>query len=107
MIIVRVELWSAVTGEKTELARMEICNDGTSAGRLRNYIVRTLRGRSTEALNQRTTQRDGRVDRHDAPGLHVWNLVAKALGAMGYGDRREEPAPDLFQRPPAVRKEPL
>ena len=85
MIVVRVELWSAITGQKTELARMEICNDDTGGQRLRNYIVRTLRGRSTADLDRRTTQRDGRVERHDAPGLHVWNLVAKALVAMGYG----------------------
>ena len=85
MIVVSVQLWSAITGEKTELARMEICNDGTSAGRLRDYDTRTLRGRSVADLNKRTTQREGRVVKHDAPGLHVWNLVAKALAAMGYG----------------------
>jgi hypothetical protein len=92
MIVVRVELWSAVTGIKTELARMEICNDsGTSARR--NYITRVLRGRSTEALDQRRVQREGRAEREGAvedwpsEQVHIWNLVAAALAGMGYGRR--------------------
>jgi len=28
MIIIKVELWSAITGKTTELARMSIVNDG-------------------------------------------------------------------------------
>lgn len=88
MIIVRVELWSAVSGEKSELARMEICNDGTSEGRLRNYMGRTLFGRSTAQLDQRKTQRDGVVKDWPSEAVHVWNLVATMLATMGYGDKR-------------------
>jgi hypothetical protein len=85
MIVVRVELWSAITGAKTELARMEISNDGTSAGRLRNYNARTLRGRSTKQLDRRQAQRSTRIEGHNAEGVHVWNLVSLTLVAMGYG----------------------
>lgn len=85
MIVVRVELWSARTGEKTELARMEIANDGSSGGSLRNYIGRTLRGRSTAQLNSRQMQRQGAIKGWPSERVHVWNLVAAMLTQMGYG----------------------
>lgn len=94
MIIVRVELWSAVNGEKTELARMIIDNIGGTAQR-GDYRCRTLRGRSAEALNAAMTRlnkgqggaitREGKVVGHARLAEHVWNLVAKALSGMGYG----------------------
>ncbi|OGT54679.1 MAG: hypothetical protein A3E01_10025 [Gammaproteobacteria bacterium RIFCSPHIGHO2_12_FULL_63_22] len=88
MIVVRVELWSARTGQKTELARMELANDETGTTQKRNYLVRTLRGRSTAALNRGQAQRNATVKEWPAEAVHVWNLVAVALGAMGYGGRR-------------------
>ena len=84
MIIVRVELLSARTGERTELARMHICNSGGTET-IANYKTRTLRGRSTESLNRNVIQREGAVRGHNRHGLHVWHLVTKALVAMGYG----------------------
>ena len=101
MIIIRVELWSAITGQKTELARMEIANvDGGRAAR-RNYNVRTLRGRSAEQLNRRVTQREGAVKDWPSEALHVWNLVAMALYAMGYGRGRLDTAAGA-KLPPAT-----
>ena len=94
MIVVKVELWSALTGQKTELARMTIDNIGGSAQRS-DYRARTLRGRSEEALHKAMVQscvdgggvqREGRVMGHQRLKLHVWNLVAKALTNMGYGN---------------------
>lgn len=96
MIVVRVELWSAIDGSQTELARMVIDNTGGTAER-GNYRVRTLRGRSREALNQAllsvvsrggAPQREGQVLGHARLREHVWNLVAKALVATGYGEKR-------------------
>lgn len=84
MIVVRVELWSAITGEVTELARMHICNLGTG-GRLRNYEVASFRGRSTAQLNRLAVQRSVRVEQWPSAELHVWNLVAVALRGMNYG----------------------
>lgn len=85
MIVVRVELWSARTGEKTELARMEIANDDTGTFARRNYTARTLRGRSAATLNQRVTQREGMLKDWPAQQVHIWNLVAAILARLGYG----------------------
>lgn len=87
MIVVRVELWSAVTGEKTELARMHIANVGGTET-IGNYDAATLRGRSTSDLNRHAVQRQCQVRGHPRLSQHVWNLVAKALSGMGYGARR-------------------
>jgi hypothetical protein len=88
MIVVKVELWSAINGRKTELARMTIDNIGGTASR-GDYRIRTLRGRSAEALDRallsNTVQREGRVAGHARLALHVWHLVAKGLLAAGYG----------------------
>lgn len=88
MIVVKVELWSAVDGKRTELARMMI-NNTSGTGNYRDYECRTYRGRSEKALHNAmlkdTTQRRGKVLKHPALAVHVWNLVAKALKNMGYG----------------------
>ncbi len=86
MIIVRVELHSAITHKVTELARMEIINDGSSIKpSVGNYMVQTLRGRSKADLDMRNVQRVSNVINHPRLQQHVWNLVAKALTAMRYG----------------------
>lgn len=84
MIIIRVELLSAVTGQRTELAQMWIDNQGGTKT-LGNYRARTLRGRSAKDFTRPVFQREGRVNGHARLKEHVWNLVAKALGSMGYG----------------------
>lgn len=84
MIVIRVELWSAVTGERSELARMHISNVGGTQT-LGDYDCQTLRGRSTADLNKNVVQRNVRISRHPRLSQHVWNLVAKALTGMGYG----------------------
>lgn len=85
-----VSLLSAITGRETELARMQICNDGTGTGLVGNYDCATLRGRSGVQLDRGVIQRKGRVEGHRRLDLHVWHLVARALAAMGYsgGERR-------------------
>lgn len=83
MIIVRVELHSAVTRNVTELARMEIANTGTGTGTRGDYTGRTLRGRQG-ALDQGLTQREAQVLNYPRQAIHVWHLVARMLLAMGY-----------------------
>ncbi|WP_337846890.1 hypothetical protein [Sphingomonas sp.] len=83
MIVVRVELHSAIDGQVTEIARMAIDNIGGTATR-GDYRIRTLRGRSTASLARFKVQREGRVHGHARLALHVWCLVAKALAAVGY-----------------------
>jgi hypothetical protein len=84
MIIVRVELLSAITGETIELARMDICNEGGTVN-LGDYGVYIMRGRDREALSKRRVQRTAKVLGHPRLREHVWNLVAKALTSAGYG----------------------
>lgn len=84
MIVVRVELHSAITGETTELARMIVDNIGGTNKRC-DYRCRTLRGRCAAALDRLAVQREGRVRNYPRLDLHVWNLVARSLSAMGYG----------------------
>lgn len=85
MIVVRVELHSAITGRATEFARMIIANDGSGTGPIGHYLATTLRGRSREALDRRVVQRSAGIRDWPRQRLHVWNLVATALTAMGYG----------------------
>ncbi len=84
MIVVRVELWSAITGQRTELARMHICNTGESAGRIRHYTGETFIGRDSAALDKGRVSKRGEVRNYPAPALHIWNMVARMLTSMGY-----------------------
>lgn len=84
MIVVKVELWSAIDRSKTELARMYVSNKGGTAQK-GDYDVEVLKGRSTEALDKRTVLKRGEVLGHPRLREHVWNLVAKALNNLGYG----------------------
>ncbi|MCA6108120.1 hypothetical protein [Bradyrhizobium cenepequi] len=89
MIVVRVELHSAITGRITELARAHICNIGGTATK-GNYSVSTLRGRDKEAFDRRVVQRSGEVRDYPRLSVHVWHLVARALIAMGYAGKAEQ-----------------
>ena len=84
MIIVRVELLSAITGKTTELARMHITNDGTGTANCGNYNARTYRGRCTDDLDRGTENRVTRITNYPRKAIHVWNLVVRALKAMEY-----------------------
>jgi hypothetical protein len=88
MIVVRVELWSARTGERKELARMRISNNATGTVRRRNYCGETFVGRSARALDRETVQRRGTVTDFTSLDLHIWNLVAAMLASMGYDKGR-------------------
>lgn len=83
MIVVRVELWSAVTGDKTELARMHISNIGATA-KVGDYDGETFIGRSTVALDRRVISKRGKVTNYRRLDFHVWNLVRRMLSNMGY-----------------------
>jgi hypothetical protein len=84
MIIIRVELHSAITREVTELARMHISNTGTGTTDKRNYLLQTFRGRSKRELDNYTIQRQQTLENWPSERLHVWNLVCYALAALGY-----------------------
>lgn len=83
MIVVKVELHSAITGRVTELARMIIHNVGGSHT-LGNYEVCVGRkGQHNSAILDKP-QRAGVVDKHPRLAQSVWCLVAKALHATRY-----------------------
>lgn len=88
MLVIRVELHSAITGEVSEIGRAVIDNIG-GTHESGDYRCRTLRGRSRDALDaawrNKSITREGKVLGHARLSLHVWHLVAKALAAMGYG----------------------
>lgn len=88
MLIVRVELLSAITGQTTELARMHVANDGAGTAQRGNYNGTTFTGRDKKALDcavalEKVTRR-GRVENYPRLQKHVWNLVARMLMNMGY-----------------------
>lgn len=84
MIIVSVSLLSAVTGKTTELARMEISNDGTGSRTKGTYLGSILRGRTKEGLDRRSVTKTATVEDYPRQSLHVWNLVARMLKKTGY-----------------------
>lgn len=79
MIVVRVELWSAVTGSKTELGRMHIANDGTGTDTFCHYDGAVMRKPDFKVVT-----REGRVESHARHRHVVWVLVRKMLQNMGY-----------------------
>lgn len=84
MIVIKVELWSAVSGNVTELARMLVSNDGTGIPNNMHYDVEVLRGRSKTDLDRRTVLKRTKILNWPSERLHVWNLVNKALTQLGY-----------------------
>jgi hypothetical protein len=92
MLVVKVELHHAVTGEIKEIARSIIYNDGDGTADSGNYVTRTYKGDGSADFEQRLTMRSGTVHAYPRKKLQVWNLVAEALISMGYG-RLRKPAP--------------
>lgn len=91
MIVVRIELWSARTGERSELGTIYIANDGDRTNVNPNrgdYIVKQARkGQKYEQAWTRPA-REAKVLDHARLTLPVWSLVLKALQALGHkGDK--------------------
>lgn len=92
MLVVKVELHSAIDGSMSEIARMVIANDGTSwDANYGHYDCVALRGRSAETFDKamRTglawqQERQARVENYPRKRAHVWNLVRRALDALDY-----------------------
>lgn len=85
MIVVKVELHSAITGKVTRLGKMVIGNDGTGTGRIGNYDAWVLRKADAENHITRTTldaaTRKGRVENYARQSYVIWRLVLRALRA--------------------------
>jgi hypothetical protein len=91
MLVIRVELHSAITGVTSEIARMIIANDGTGTTKRGNYWGRTAKGViKWDKMIPAAIMHDVRkMDHAEVKGYpraskHVWNLVSRMLSAMGY-----------------------
>lgn len=78
MLTVRIELHSAITGKKTEIGCLRICNDGTGNAAVGHYVVELMRKGSGT-----TVQRKGSVRDFPRASTGVWSLVARALAGVG------------------------
>lgn len=94
MLVIKVELHSAITGRVSEIARSVIHNIGGNRD-YGDYGAFSCRGRDAEELQKsmlailqlrQKPVHQGKVKHHARLKLHVWTLVTKALIAMGYGD---------------------
>lgn len=92
MIVVRVELHSAITGKITEIARAHIANIG-GTNNSGDYRVETFRGRNKDQLDKLASGRAGAVRNYPRLSIHVWHLVARALIVMGYAGKNQQLEP--------------
>ena len=84
MIVVRIELHSAITGEVSEISRVVIYNKGNGSKTRGNYGCNSYRkGSPLRPLNKNIV-RKGEVENHARLSEPVLNLVSKALRSMGY-----------------------
>lgn len=94
MIVVRVELHSAITGIVTNLGQLVIANDGTGSRTRSNYTV-TQHDKSKPVIfnldkpqyakdNFRSFRKTISVKNHARLAESGWKLVAKALKELGH-----------------------
>lgn len=86
MIIVKIELHSARTGENKEIGRMLIDNvSGNLEGRYHkrgNYRVRLLRRGKSHPLDSGAVQRQGEVTDFPRLSYSIWRLVFRSLKSV-------------------------
>lgn len=75
MIVVKIELHSAITKKITHLGSMIITNDGTGDAKFGNYWISLI----TKNFNK---GRIAQVLKHNRNGLSIWILLAKAIKAL-------------------------
>lgn len=78
MIVVKVELHSAITGAVTELGHTVIFNDGTGTRARGNYVVEVARKGARTWRPDRPVRRGHVVD-YPREAYSVWRLVIRAL----------------------------
>lgn len=76
MIVVKIELHSAVTGEVTELGRLHITNDGTGTPHRGHYDIARF-GRQRRRVLQ-----TARVEDWPRKSYNVFRLLRRALEAL-------------------------
>ena len=81
MIVVKVELHSAITGKVTSLCEAVIYNDGTGTGSRGNYIARFGKKGQSHYAAFTKPWRETRVIGFARLRLQAWYLVRDALQA--------------------------
>ena len=86
MLVVKIELHSAITGKITTIGRMVIDNIGGTRTR-GDYRVRLLRANAKEWLGMYSIRhakvtREGRVLNYPRLSYSVWRLVFRSLKAI-------------------------
>lgn len=97
MIVVRVELHSAITNKVTDLGTVVIDNLGTGTKARGDYRARAYRKGTIkrflgyvqpaplwQMVRQAKANREGQVADHPRLSVPVWSLVRKSLESMGY-----------------------
>lgn len=79
MIVVRIELHSAITGQVAQLGAMTIANDGTGTNEQCDYD-----GWIWRKPDFKSVTRHARLIGHRRHALTIWHLVARMLNNMGY-----------------------
>lgn len=75
MLVVKIELHSAVTGRITTIATGTICNTGTGSPTLGNYRIELQ-----DAAGRRW--RKGHIEGFPRKRLLAWDLLYRALGLL-------------------------
>lgn len=75
MIVINVELHSAITGEVSRLGKAVICNDGTGSMTRGNYKMK-LYGKTDSLM------RECALTNWPRKAKHVWQLIAAMLPLM-------------------------
>ena len=78
MIVIKVELHNAQTGEVTDIGRMHIWNKGDGTLEVGNYEGTTFRKGSVHV------SRRGGVLGYPRRRLNIWHLLSRMLTNMGY-----------------------
>ena len=96
MLVIKIELHSAVTRQITEIGRMVIYNDGRGTRTKGDYVAQVMRtptrkGHSWDdqmdvtLTRQVKPTRESDVRNYSRLSRPVWDLVTLALKNMGYG----------------------
>jgi hypothetical protein len=87
VLVIDMQLWSGITGAKTSLGLVIIDNiKTTSDGKRADYRVRAwAKGTTIDKIKAGAKPiREGYVMNHARLTKPVWNLMMKALAALGY-----------------------
>lgn len=79
MIVVKLELHSAIDHTITEVGRMYLTNDGTGTDEIGNYDVKIMRKGVSNSNG--AVWKYGKVVRHSRKAVTVWILIVKAISA--------------------------